>query len=41
MDVSVANVAQGDGADPKDIAAEWIAANRSTVDGWLSAARGA
>jgi len=41
MDVSVANVAQGDGADPKDIAAEWIAANRATVDGWLSAARGA
>jgi glycine betaine/proline transport system substrate-binding protein len=41
MDVSVANVAQGDGADPKEIATEWIAANRATVDGWLSAARGA
>ena len=41
MDVSVANVAQGEGADPKDLAADWIAGNRSTVDGWLDAARAA
>ncbi len=41
MDVSVANVAQGEGADPKDLAADWIAGNRATVDGWLDAARAA
>ena len=41
MDVSVANVAQGEGSDPKDLAADWIASNRSTVDGWLDAARAA
>ncbi len=41
MDVSRANVAQGEGADPKDLAADWIAENRSTVDGWLEAARAA
>ena len=41
MDVSVANVAQGEGADPKDLAADWIAANRGLVDGWLDAARAA
>ena len=41
MDVSLANVAQGEGADPKDLAADWIAANRATVDGWLDAARAA
>ena len=41
MDISLANVAQGEGADPKDLAADWIAGNRSTVDGWLDAARAA
>jgi glycine betaine/proline transport system substrate-binding protein len=41
MDVSVANVAQSAGADPKDLAAEWIAGNRDKVDPWLEAARSA
>ena len=41
MDVSIANVAQGEGADPKDLAADWIAGNRGLVDGWLDAARAA
>jgi|TARA_B100001142_G_C14264825_1_gene628526 glycine betaine/proline transport system substrate-binding protein len=41
MDVSIANVAQGEGADPKDLAADWIAGNRGVVDGWLDAARAA
>ena len=41
MDVSVANVAQAAGSDPKDLAADWIAGNRATVDGWLDAARAA
>ncbi len=41
MDVSVANVAQSAGADPRDLAAEWIADNRDKVDPWLDAARSA
>jgi glycine betaine/proline transport system substrate-binding protein len=41
MDVSVANVAQSAGADPRDLAAEWIADNRDKVDPWLEAARSA
>jgi glycine betaine/proline transport system substrate-binding protein len=41
MDVSIANVAQSAGADPKDLAAEWIANNRDKVDPWLDAARSA
>ena len=41
MDVSVANVAQSAGEDPKDLAAEWIANNRDKVDPWLEAARSA
>ena len=41
MDVSVANVAQSAGADPRDLAAEWIANNRDKVDSWLEAARAA
>ena len=41
MDVSVANVAQSAGADPRDLAAEWIANNRDKVDPWLEAARSA
>jgi glycine betaine/proline transport system substrate-binding protein len=41
MDVSVANVEQAAGADPKDLAADWIASNRDKVDPWLDAARSA
>ena len=41
MDVSVANVEQAAGADPKDLAADWIAGNRDKVDPWLDAARAA
>ncbi len=41
MDVSVANVAQSAGADPRDLADEWIADNRDKVDPWLDAARSA
>ncbi len=41
IDVSLANVEQGEGADPADLAAAWIADNRETVDGWLEAARDA
>jgi glycine betaine/proline transport system substrate-binding protein len=41
MDVSVANVAQAAGADPKDLATDWIADNRDKVDPWLEAARSA
>jgi len=41
MDVWVANVAQSAGADPRDLAAEWIANNRDKVDSWLEAARAA
>ena len=41
MEISLANVAQGEGADPKDLATDWIADNRDTVDGWLDAARAA
>ena len=41
MDVSVANVEQAAGADPKDLAADWIASNRDKVDPWLEAARAA
>jgi glycine betaine/proline transport system substrate-binding protein len=39
MDVSVANVEQSAGADPKDLAAAWIADNRDKADAWLEAAR--
>ncbi len=41
MDVSIANVDQAAGADPKDLAADWIASNRDKVDPWLEAARSA
>ena len=41
MDVSLANVEQAAGADPRDLAAGWIADNRDKVDGWLDAARAA
>ena len=38
IDVSLANVAQGDGEDPRDIAIQWIADNRGLVDEWIAAA---
>ncbi|MEC8922620.1 MAG: proline/glycine betaine ABC transporter substrate-binding protein ProX, partial [Actinomycetota bacterium] len=41
MDVSVANLAQSEGAAPPDLANEWIANNRDKVDVWLDAARAA
>ncbi|WP_420609200.1 glycine betaine ABC transporter substrate-binding protein [Candidatus Poriferisodalis sp.] len=41
IEVSLANVEQGEGADPGDLAAAWIADNRGTVDAWLDAARAA
>jgi len=41
MDVSVANLAQSEGAAPPDLAVEWIANNRDKVDVWLDAARAA
>lgn len=40
-DVSQALAQQADGSDPTDLAAEWIAANRASVDEWLTAARAA
>lgn len=45
LDVSLANVAQASGAETNEaiqgLAADWIADNRDTVDGWLDAARAA
>ena len=45
IDVSLANVEQDNGRntneDIKELAREWIANNRSTVDGWLDAAKAA
>jgi len=41
IDVSLANVAQGEGAEPADLAAQWIADNRELVDSWLDAAKAA
>ncbi len=38
IDVSLANVAQGDGEDPRDIAIQWIADNRGLADEWIAAA---
>ena len=42
IDVSLANVEQDNGrnsnADVEELASEWIANNRATVDGWLEAA---
>ena len=40
IDVSLANVAQGEGASPTDLAAQWIADNRALVE-WLATARAA
>ncbi|WP_419944841.1 glycine betaine ABC transporter substrate-binding protein [Candidatus Poriferisodalis sp.] len=41
IEVSLANVDQGEGASPSDLAIDWIANNRDTVDAWLDAARAA
>jgi glycine betaine/proline transport system substrate-binding protein len=45
IDVSLANVAQAGGADTNEaiqgLAADWIAENRDTVDGWLAEAAAA
>ncbi len=41
FDVSLANVEQTEGGDPKDIAVQWIADNRDVVDEWLDTARAA
>ncbi len=41
IEVSLANVEQGEGAAPADLAAAWIADNRDRVDEWLHAARSA
>ena len=41
IEVSLANVEQGEGAAPGDLATDWIANNRATVDAWLDAARAA
>ncbi len=41
IEVSLANVAQDEGAAPAELAAEWIADNRTTVDAWLDVARAA
>ena len=38
IDVSLASVAQGEGADPGELAAQWIAHNRSLCDEWIRAA---
>ena len=38
IEVSLANVAQGDGEDPRDIAAQWLSDNRSLADEWIAAA---
>ena len=41
IDVSLANVAMGEGKNPTDLAAQWIADNRALVDPWITAARAA
>ena len=39
LEVSLAKVAQREGAHPDDLAAQWMADNRDRVDTWLAAAR--
>ena len=41
IDVSLANVAMGEGRSPTYLAAQWIADNRDLVDEWITAARAA
>ncbi|MCE2511224.1 MAG: hypothetical protein J4F50_01445 [Acidimicrobiia bacterium] len=42
LDVSLAEVAQREhGANPDDLAAQWVTDNRNLVDQWLAAARAA
>ena len=38
IDVSLANVAMGEGESPSDLAVQWIADNRDLVDEWIAAA---
>ena len=38
IDVSLANVAMGQGESPADLATQWIADNRGMADAWISAA---
>ena len=38
IDLSLANVAHGEGASPTDLAAQWIADNRDLADEWIAAA---
>ena len=38
IDVSLANVDQDAGEDPNDLATQWIADNRATVDSWIAEA---
>lgn len=38
IDVSIANVAQGAGSTPDELASEWIANNRDLADSWIAAA---
>jgi glycine betaine/proline transport system substrate-binding protein len=38
IDVSLANVDQDAGADPSDLATQWLADNRGLADGWIAAA---
>ena len=38
IDVSLANVEQGEGADPTDLATQWLADNRALADEWIAAA---
>lgn len=40
-DVSRALVREAEGTDPATLVSEWIAANRASVDEWLTAARAA
>ena len=38
IDVSLANVAMGEGDSPRDLAIEWISDNRGLADEWIAAA---
>ena len=38
IDVSLANVEQGEGASPTDLATQWLADNRALADEWIAAA---
>ena len=38
IDVSLANVAMGEGEGPTDLATQWLADNRDLADEWIAAA---